>query len=111
MATRPDCRSLSVVGDDAPLIYSFRGATVCNILDFPTWFGSPARRITLEQNGCSPSPLDAANPVIAEVKEGFCKQSWRMRAGAQKPLLVPQRFCIMGRRRPVSATRMPVAPA
>ena len=33
---KPDGRGLMVVGDDAQAIYSFRAATVRNILDFPT---------------------------------------------------------------------------
>jgi superfamily I DNA/RNA helicase len=41
-----------VVGDDAQAIYSFRAATVRNILDFPDKFKPRARVITLEQN-CS----------------------------------------------------------
>jgi len=39
-----------VVGDDAQSIYSFRAATVRNILDFPTHFDPPARLVTLERN-------------------------------------------------------------
>ena len=34
----PDGRGLTVVGDDAQSIYSFRAATVHNILDFPKIF-------------------------------------------------------------------------
>ena len=35
---KPDGRGLTVVGDDAQSIYSFRAATVRNILDFPEQF-------------------------------------------------------------------------
>ena len=38
----PDGRGLTVVGDDAQSIYSFRAATVRNIMDFPKQF--PGRR-------------------------------------------------------------------
>ena len=42
-ALKPDGRGLTVVGDDAQSIYSFRAATVRNILDFPDQFALPAR--------------------------------------------------------------------
>src|SRR5690349_13302126 len=47
---KPDGAGLTVVGDDAQSIYSFRGATVRNILDFPARFDPPAIIVTLEQN-------------------------------------------------------------
>ena len=58
LALKPDGRGLTVVGDDAQSIYSFRAATVRNILDFPGHFTPPARIVTLEQQ----LPLDAADP-------------------------------------------------
>ena len=41
---KPDGRGLMVVGDDAQAIYSFRAATVRNILDFPDKFKPRAQR-------------------------------------------------------------------
>ena len=43
LALKPGGRGLTVVGDDAQSIYSFRAATVRNILDFPDQFTPPAR--------------------------------------------------------------------
>ena len=37
----PEGKGLTVVGDDAQSIYSFRAATVRNILDFPKHFPTP----------------------------------------------------------------------
>ena len=42
-ALKPDGRGLTVVGDDAQSIYSFRAAEVRNILDFAGRFTPPAR--------------------------------------------------------------------
>ena len=65
LALKPDGRGLTVVGDDAQSIYSFRAATVRNILDFPDHFTPPAEIITLDRNYRSTQPiLAAANAVI-----------------------------------------------
>lgn len=91
-AMRPDGRGLTVVGDDAQSIYSFRGATVRNILDFPGQFDPPARRITLDRNYRSTQPiLAAANAVIAQAKERFSKDLWSERISGEKPRLVSLR--------------------
>jgi DNA helicase-2/ATP-dependent DNA helicase PcrA len=88
-ALRPDGRGLTVVGDDAQSIYSFRAATVRNILDFPTQFGAATRVVTLERNYRSSQPiLDASNAVIALAAERHPKALWTDRAGAARPRLV-----------------------
>ena len=86
---KPDGRGLTVVGDDAQAIYSFRGATVRNILDFPRQFDPPATVITLEQNYRSTQPiLEASNAVIGLAKERFTKNLFSQRASSARPLLV-----------------------
>ena len=89
LALKADGRGLTVVGDDAQAIYSFRGATVRNILDFPRRFDPPATVITLEQNYRSTQPiLAASNAVIGLARERFTKNLFTERAGAGAPLLV-----------------------
>jgi DNA helicase-2/ATP-dependent DNA helicase PcrA len=48
LALKPSGHGLTVVGDDAQSIYSFRAASVRNILDFPGRFSPPASVVTLE---------------------------------------------------------------
>jgi DNA helicase-2/ATP-dependent DNA helicase PcrA len=85
---KPDGRGLTVVGDDAQSIYSFRAATVRNILDFPDQFEPSARIITLEQNYRSTQPiLDACNSVIELAAERFTKNLRSDRKSKQCPLL------------------------
>jgi DNA helicase II / ATP-dependent DNA helicase PcrA len=88
-ALKPDGRGLTVVGDDAQAIYSFRAAEVRNILDFPTLFKPSARVLTLERNYRSTQPiLDASNAVMDQASERHTKNLWTDRASAHKPLLV-----------------------
>jgi DNA helicase II / ATP-dependent DNA helicase PcrA len=91
-ALKPDGRGLTVVGDDAQSIYSFRAATVRNILDFPACFTPQARIVTLEQNYRSTRPiLSASNAVIALAAERFTKNLWSSREASQRPLLIAVR--------------------
>jgi DNA helicase-2/ATP-dependent DNA helicase PcrA len=85
---KPNGRGLTVVGDDAQSIYSFRAATVRNILDFPSQFEPSARIITLEQNYRSTQPiLDACNSVIEFAAERFTKNLRSDRKSKQWPFL------------------------
>ncbi|MFM0136769.1 ATP-dependent helicase [Caballeronia grimmiae] len=89
LAMKPDGRGLTVVGDDAQSIYSFRGATVRNILDFPQHFDPPAATVTLDRNYRSTQPiLEASNAVIGLAAERYTKDLWTDKASAQKPRVV-----------------------
>src|SRR3954447_13477368 len=89
LALKPDGRGLTVVGDDAQSIYSFRAATVRNILDFPQSFSPSAELITLDRNYRSTQTvLAAANGVIGLARERFTKNLWTDRTATQKPQLV-----------------------
>jgi len=89
LGLKPDGAGVTVVGDDAQSIYSFRGATVRNILDFPQQFSQPARIVTLERNYRSTQPiLDASNAVIAEASERHAKELWTDKVSSTKPQLV-----------------------
>jgi DNA helicase-2/ATP-dependent DNA helicase PcrA len=92
LALRPGGHGLTVVGDDAQSIYSFRAATVRNILDFPDQFTPRAEIITLDRNYRSTQPiLSAANGVIDLAKERFTKNLWTERESSEKPRLVTVR--------------------
>ena len=85
---KPDGRGVTVVGDDAQSIYSFRAASVGNILAFPRQFAPPAAVVTIEQNYRSTAPiLDAANAVIALATEGYGKRLFSARPGGGRPTL------------------------
>jgi DNA helicase-2/ATP-dependent DNA helicase PcrA len=89
LGLKPNGSGLTVVGDDAQSIYAFRGATVRNILDYPSQFSPLADIITLEQNYRSTQPvLAAANGVIGLATERFTKDLWTDRPSTEKPMLV-----------------------
>jgi DNA helicase-2/ATP-dependent DNA helicase PcrA len=89
LGMKPEGRGLTVVGDDAQSIYSFRAATVRNILDFPNAFSPAASIITLDQNYRSTQAiLAAANAVIEQASERFTKNLWTDRLSGELPQLV-----------------------
>jgi len=92
LALKPDGNGLTVVGDDAQSIYSFRAATVRNILDFPKYFTPPAHIVTLDRNYRSTQPiLAAANAVIDLAAERHKKSLRSDRPSAELPQLVTVR--------------------
>jgi len=89
LGLKPDGRGLTVVGDDAQSIYSFRAAEIENILGFPSRFPEPARVVLLERNYRSTQPLlDASNAVIALAGERYAKTLWTDLAASARPQLV-----------------------
>jgi len=92
LALKPTGQGLTVVGDDAQSIYSFRAATVRNILDFPAAFSPAANIVTLDRNYRSTQPiLAAANAVIDLASERFTKNLWTERESPERPRLVTVR--------------------
>ena len=79
--------NLCVVGDDDQSIYSWRGAVVSNILDFPKLFPG-AKEIKLEQNYRSTNAiLQTANAIIAENSARYDKNLWSAK-GQGEPVRV-----------------------
>ncbi len=80
--------NITVVGDDAQSIYSFRAATIRNILDFPKQYPDTTV-VKLEQNYRSTQPiLSASNEVMKQARERFTKDLWSKRESDQKPVLI-----------------------
>ena len=89
LAMKPSGAGVCVVGDDAQSIYSFRAATVDNILEFPQRFAPKAAIVTLEQNYRSVQPiLDASNALMREGTRQYQKELRSTQPSRDKPLLV-----------------------
>jgi DNA helicase-2/ATP-dependent DNA helicase PcrA len=81
--------NLTVVGDDAQAIYSFRGADFANILTFPERYPG-ARIFKLEVNYRStPQILKLANASIRHNEEQFPKRLRTIRPKGLRPSLIP----------------------
>ena len=80
--------NVAVVGDDAQSIYSFRGATIENILQFQKDYDE-VKIVLLEQNyRSSQSILHVANDVIANNKGQLPKKLWTANNEGEKIKLV-----------------------
>src|ERR1700690_2922606 len=88
-ALKPDGSGVTVVGDDAQAIYSFRAAAVENILGFADRYKPKADMVVLSQNYRSAQPiLDSANALMAEGARQHRKTLLGMRQAQQKPIYV-----------------------
>lgn len=80
--------NICVVGDDAQSIYSFRGATIENILRFKKDYPN-TKVIKLEQNYRSTENiLNAANTIISNNKDQIPKNLWTQKEQGEKIKLV-----------------------
>ena len=80
--------NLCVVGDDAQSIYSFRGATIENILQFQKDYDD-VKLVKLEQNyRSSKAIIEVANHVIKNNKGQIPKELWTDNAEGDKIKLV-----------------------
>ena len=80
--------NVAVVGDEFQSIYSFRGASHKNMLEFPKLFPA-AQIIKLEENYRSTQPiLNVANALMDEVKESYKKRLFSTINGDQKPVVI-----------------------
>jgi len=80
--------SIMAVGDDAQSIYSFRSATVRNMLDFPSQFPGTTV-VTLDRNYRSVETImQTTNRIIAQASNRFSKELWSTRVGGQRPQLI-----------------------
>jgi DNA helicase-2/ATP-dependent DNA helicase PcrA len=80
--------NVCVVGDDAQSIYSFRGATIENILQFQKDYGE-VHLVKLEQNYRSTQQiLEVANRVIGNNKNQIPKALWTENPSGEKIHLV-----------------------
>jgi len=85
-ALKPQGDGVTVVGDDAQSIYSFRAAEVENILGFPDQFMPTAQVISLEQNYRSTQAiLDSANLLIAASERQYKKNLFSERKDGGQP--------------------------
>lgn len=80
--------NVAVVGDEFQSIYSFRGASHRNMLEFPRLFPA-AQIIKLEENYRSTQPiLNVANAIMDEVKESYKKRLFSRIEGQQMPVVI-----------------------
>ncbi len=86
---KPDGAGVTVVGDDAQAIYSFRAAAVENILGFTERYKPKAEMVVLAQNYRSTQQvLDSANALMSDGVRQHRKTLLGTRQSSQKPFYV-----------------------
>ncbi|MGC9066588.1 MAG: ATP-dependent helicase [Candidatus Ratteibacteria bacterium] len=81
-------RNIMVVGDDAQSIYSFRGATIQNILEFPRIYPDTKFFYLRTNYRSTPEILNLANSVISHNRNQFPKILKSVKNSGVKPVLV-----------------------
>ena len=80
--------NIMAVGDDSQSIYSFRGASFKNIMQFPEIYPD-CRIVKLEENYRSIQPiLNFTNAIIENAAEKYTKKLYSHISGEQRPLFV-----------------------
>ena len=80
--------NIMVVGDDSQSIYSFRGASFKNIMEFPQIFKN-VKIILLEENYRSVQPiLNFTNQIIKSAKEKYDKILYSKRVDGELPNII-----------------------
>ena len=81
-------KNLTVVGDDAQSIYSWRGAHYKNILSFPErYVGAAVHKIETNYRS-TPEILDVANQAISQSNSQFFKNLMAFKQPGLKPMLI-----------------------
>ncbi len=84
-------RNIYVVGDDAQSIYSFRGANIENIMEFPKRYPDASIFKLTANYRSTPEVLKLANHSISHNKRRFPKDLKAIKGNGEKPNLVPLR--------------------
>jgi DNA helicase-2/ATP-dependent DNA helicase PcrA len=81
-------KNIMVVGDDSQAIYSFRGASFKNIIEFPKLFDD-VKIVKLEENYRSIQPvLDFTNHIIKNSIEKYDKKLFTRKTGGALPQII-----------------------
>ncbi|HPO51927.1 MAG TPA: ATP-dependent helicase [bacterium] len=81
-------KNIMVVGDDAQSIYSFRGATIQNILEFPKIYPDTKFFYLQTNYRSTPEILNLANSVISHNRNQFPKILKSVKNSGVKPVVV-----------------------